>query len=183
MREALAIQLRRLQPNSEIYEAESLAQFAGLVAKHGAPELITTELNLPDAAGLSSVSQLKTLFPHCPLVVFTSGSAALLEEASIVAGADIFIEKTASTIDIAGALRALVSGDTELLTQMGVEKLSKRQKQLMLHLNEGLSNRDIAAKMDISEHTVKVHFWRLFKKLGVNSRTQALHYGRNNGLI
>ena len=79
----------------------------------------------------------------------------------------------------------LVAGDTTVETQSGdnTKKLSKRQKELMLMLNEGLSNRDIAARMDISEHTVKVHLWRLFRKLGVNSRTQALAFGRNNGLV
>jgi hypothetical protein len=47
-------------------------------------------------------------------------------------------------------------------------------------LDQGLSNRDIAEKLDISEHTVKVHFWRLFRRLGVNSRTQALSWWRTN---
>ena len=62
-------------------------------------------------------------------------------------------------------------------------KLSKRQKQLILMLDQGLSNRDIAEKLSISEHTVKVHFWRLFRRLGVNSRTQALHFARTNGWL
>jgi len=44
-------------------------------------------------------------------------------------------------------------------------------------------NKDIADKLTISEHTVKVHFWRLFRRLGVNSRTQALHFARTNGWL
>lgn len=184
-REAMAIQIRRLLPTAKITEAGSLTEFATLSVTHGAPELIVTELDLPDSSGLSSITQLKTLHTHCPLIVFTSASAGLLEDAAIMSGADIFIEKTASITDIASALRALVAGDTTLDTQSGdtTKKLSKRQKELMLMLNEGLSNRDIATRMDISEHTVKVHLWRLFRKLGVNSRTQALAFGRNNGLV
>jgi len=50
-------------------------------------------------------------------------------------------------------------------------------------LDQGLSNKDIADKLTISEHTVKVHFWRLFRRLGVNSRTQALHFARTNGWL
>ena len=57
------------------------------------------------------------------------------------------------------------------------------EKQLILMLDQGLSNRDIAETLGISEHTVKVHLWRLFKRIGVNSRTQMLHYARVNGLL
>jgi DNA-binding NarL/FixJ family response regulator len=50
-------------------------------------------------------------------------------------------------------------------------------------LDQGLSNRDIAEKLDLSEYTIKVHFWRLFRLLGVNSRIQALHFARTNGWL
>ena len=50
-------------------------------------------------------------------------------------------------------------------------------------LDQGSSNRDIAEQLEISEHTVKVHLWRLFKRIGVKSRTQAVHYARANGLL
>lgn len=185
IREAMAIQIRRLAPTSSIHEAGSLAQFAALSAHHGSPDLIVTELELTDSSSLGSISLLKSLHSHCPLIIFTNVSAPLLEDAALKAGADIYIQKTASTNDISSALRALVAGDTTVETQSGdsTKKLSRRQKELMLMLNQGFSNRDIAAQMDISEHTVKVHLWRLFRKLGVNSRTQALAFGRSNGLV
>ena len=63
------------------------------------------------------------------------------------------------------------------------EKLSKRQKQLLVMLDRGLSNRDIAEQLQISEHTVKVHLWRLFRRLNVKSRTQTIHYARTHGLL
>ncbi len=185
IREAMAIQIRRLAPIASIHEAGSLAEFATQSAQNGAPDLLVIELELPDSSGLHVISQLKALYAHCPLIVFTNVSAALLEDAAITAGADIFIQKTTSINDISAALRALVAEDTTVITQSGdhTKKLSRRQKELMLMLNQGLSNREIAAKMDISEHTVKVHLWRLFRKLGVNSRTQALAFGRANGLV
>ena len=73
-----------------------------------------------------------------------------------------------------------LEGDTVVL---GDIKLSKRQKQLILMLDRGLSNRDIAAELNIREHTVKVHLWRLFRRLGVKSRAQTLHFARTHGLL
>jgi DNA-binding NarL/FixJ family response regulator len=104
------------------------------------------------------------------------------------AGADAFIEKSNSPAQIIAALRSLLltkedAAAEDAATPTGPTKLSKRQKQLLLMLDQGLSNRDIAEKLDISEHTVKVHFWRLFRRLGVNSRTQALHFARTNGWL
>jgi DNA-binding NarL/FixJ family response regulator len=185
IREAMRIQVRRLQAQAEIFEASTLTEFAMVVTQNGAPDLIVTDLELQDSSGLTTVSQLKSLYPHCPLIVFSSSSAALFEDAAITLGADIFLHKSTSLLDIYSALRAILASDSEFETQTteSVGKLSKRQKQLMIMLHEGLSNREIAARIEISEHTVKVHLWRLFRKLGVNSRTQALAFGRNNGLI
>jgi DNA-binding CsgD family transcriptional regulator len=59
-------------------------------------------------------------------------------------------------------------------------KLSKRQKQLLVLLDQGLSNRGIATELCISEHTVKVHLWRMFRRLNVNSRLEAARWGRDN---
>lgn len=59
-------------------------------------------------------------------------------------------------------------------------KLSKRQKQILAMLVKGLSNKVIAEDLQLAEHTVKVHIWRLFKRLQVNSRTQAVKWWYDN---
>ena len=118
--------------------------------------------------------------------------SALRAAASLLAcreaGADVYIEKSAGAGEIAAALRAMLLsdsqfGDLEDAEAKAETKLSKRQKQLIVMLDEGLSNREIAERLGISEHTVKVHLWRLFRRLGVKSRTQTLHFARMNGLL
>ncbi len=143
---------------------------------------------MPDTLGISGVQVLKAKFPNVPLAVITSSSASEFEDRCMEAGADAFIEKSNSPTQIIAALRTLLVSDEDAAiedaaTPSGPTKLSKRQKQLILMLDQGLSNRDIADKLEISEHTVKVHFWRLFRRLGVNSRTQALHFARTNGWL
>jgi DNA-binding NarL/FixJ family response regulator len=54
---------------------------------------------------------------------------------------------------------------------------------LLIMLDRGLSNRDIADELKISEHTVKVHLWRLFRRMNVKSRSQASHLARTRGLV
>lgn len=62
-------------------------------------------------------------------------------------------------------------------------QLTRRQLQLLNLLETGKSNEEISKNLQITDHTVKVHFWRLFKRLGVKNRLQALHKAKQLGLI
>ena len=188
MRDALTMLLHRVKPALKIIPIHKLNVVESTVEKNGLPELFCLDLQLPDTLGMSGVQVLKAKFPDIPLAVVTSSSANEYEARCLEAGADAFIEKSNSPALIIAALRSLLVSEEQAAiedaaTPTGPTKLSKRQKQLILMLDQGLSNRDIAEKLDISEHTVKVHFWRLFRRLGVNSRTQALHFARTNGWL
>jgi DNA-binding NarL/FixJ family response regulator len=188
MRDALTMLLHRVKPGLKIIPIHKLNVVESTVEKNGAPELFCLDLQLPDTLGMSGVQVLKAKYPDVPLAVVTSSSASEYEARCLEAGADAFIEKSDSPTQIIASLRSLLVTEEQAAiedaaTPAGPTKLSKRQKQLILMLDQGLSNRDIAEKLDISEHTVKVHFWRLFRRLGVNSRTQALHFARTNGWL
>ena len=187
MREAMVMLLRRMRPGADVVELSHLGQLASAARNHDAPELICLDLKLPDTLGVSGVREVRSRYPDTPLAVISSEPASGSEDQCIEAGADIYIEKSAGATEISAALKTLLTAESELEHEEGSDgtqtKLSKRQKQLILMLDQGLSNRDIAEKLGISEHTVKVHLWRLFKRIGVNSRTQMLHYARVNGLL
>ncbi|MDB5827211.1 MAG: LuxR family transcriptional regulator [Variovorax sp.] len=185
MRDAIVMVLRRLRPAENIVELERLDKLASAVKQHGTPALFCLDLKLPDTTGCSGVIAVKQTYPDVPIAVYSASPAADMEEACIEAGADQYIEKSASSAELTAALRGLLMADSDVEEPAAANnsKLSKRQTQLIAMLDKGMSNRDIAAELEISEHTVKVHLWRLFRRLGVKSRTQALHYARTNGLL
>jgi len=184
MREAVVMLLRRMRPGAEVVELDRLGGVEAAFRQHGAPDLITLDLKLPDTTGTSGVHELKKRFPDTPLAVLSASPAGDAEEACIEAGADIYIEKSSGGQEIGNALRALLSADGQFEELAPTDnKLSKRQKQLIVMLDRGLSNREIADELGISEHTVKVHLWRLFRRLGVKSRTQTIHFARTHGLL
>jgi DNA-binding NarL/FixJ family response regulator len=184
MREAVVMLLQRLRPGANVVELDRVGGMEAAVAIHGAPSLICLDLKLPDTHGTSGVQDLKRRYPDAPMAVLSASPAADAEEQCIEAGADIYIEKSSGAGEIGNAIRALINADGgfEELTPAD-SKLSKRQKQLIVMLDRGLSNREIAAELEISEHTVKVHLWRLFRRLGVKSRTQTIHYARTHGML
>ena len=183
MREAIVMLLRRVRPGTELIELSQLSELEPAIAKGSAPELFCLDLKLPDTLGLSGVRLVSNQFPDVPLAVISATPASDMEEWCREAGADVYIEKSAGAAEIVNALRLMLQGDSEMGGLEDITRLSKRQKQLLIMLDEGLSNREIAERLGISEHTVKVHLWRLFRRLGVKSRTQTIHYARTHGML
>ncbi len=192
VRQALGMLLRRIKPASKVVELEKLSELQAAIIKNGAPQLFVLDLLLPGVKGANAISDIKGLYAEVPLVVISAMPAGEAEETCLEAGADLYIEKSMAANDISSAIAGLFveektnseEDDEDLPIAPGSDtKLSKRQKQLILMLDRGLSNRDIAAELSISEHTVKVHLWRLFRRLGVKSRTQTLHFARMHGFL
>jgi len=187
MRDAITMLVHRVRPGLKVVSVPKLNVLDSTVERQGIPELFCLDLKLPDTLGLSGLHTIKAKYPDVPLVIVTGSEATDYEAPCLEAGADLYLEKASNPNVIIEGLRSLLPVDEGIdkanATGPGPTKLSKRQKQLILMLDQGLSNRDIAEKLNISEHTVKVHFWRLFRRLGVNSRTQALHFARTNGWL
>jgi len=184
MREAVVMLLRRLRASTQVVELERLASVNKAIAEHGEPELVCLDLKLPDTNGVSGVREIRQMLPDTSLIVLSASPASDYEDLSREAGADAYVEKSAGAAQIAKVLKEFLADEPEDENAPTIpEKLSKRQKQLLVMLDRGLSNRDIAEQLQISEHTVKVHLWRLFRRLGVKSRTQTIHYARTHGLL
>jgi len=188
MRDAVSMVLRRVRPAANIVELDRLSRLDGAVVKHGAPDLVCLDLNLPDTTGCSGVIAVKQCFSDVPLAVYSASPAADMEAQCLAHGADIYIDKASGATQLTSSLRALLvdqvdsdADGNEAPASGG--SMTKRQRQLVQLLNEGLGNREMAQRLEISEDTVKVHMWRLYKRIGVSSRTQALHYARTNGLL
>jgi DNA-binding NarL/FixJ family response regulator len=187
VRQMIGMLLRRLRPASKVVELEKFSELQAALIKNGEPELFVLDLLLPGVKGATAISDVKKMYPDIPLVVLSAMPSGEARDACLEAGADLYIEKSTDTAEISAAIQDILKSDdaeddAEVVV-IGDIKLSKRQKQLILMLDRGLSNRDIAAELTISEHTVKVHLWRLFRRLGVKSRTQTLHFARTHGLL
>jgi DNA-binding NarL/FixJ family response regulator len=185
MREAVIMLLRRLRTKATVIELDRLAVVNQAIVEHGTPELVCLDLKLPDTNGVSGVRELRRLLPDTSLIVLSASPATDYSDLALEAGADAYVEKSLGAAHIGKVLKEFLEDDDEDDADGPTipEKLSKRQKQLLVMLDRGLSNRDIAESLSISEHTVKVHLWRLFRRLNVKSRSQASHLARTAGLI
>lgn len=184
MREALGGLIRRLRPSAKVIEIERMSNTVNMVVEHGEAHLVCLDLKMPDTNGVSAVREIRHLMPNTVIVVVSASSASDYAELTREVGANAYVEKSANAHEIGRVLLQYLSEETVEGTAANVPiKLSKRQKQLLILLDRGLSNRDIATDLEISEHTVKVHLWRLFRRLNVKSRSQASHLARTARLV
>jgi DNA-binding NarL/FixJ family response regulator len=134
-----------------------------------------------DLSEKGSVTAIEALAKRLsgPLVLVVGASAKAREmKAALRAGAAGLVREPDVATSLAGTVRAVGGGQLAVPLELGrqIEKpiLSRRQKQVLGLVVLGLSNGEIAAKLHLSEHTVKCHLYASFRKLGVNSRGEAV---------
>jgi DNA-binding NarL/FixJ family response regulator len=197
---ALRAGLRVLLEESNVSvagEADSLpALFTLLEAVR--PQLALFDLALDDEA-LSGLWRLRGRFPALPVLALSeaAGGAAVL--AALQAGARGCLPKTATAAELAEAARRLAAGEsmlhpasaTALLQQLrhdhgaapSPERLTRREAEVLQTVSAGLTNKAIALKLGVSEHTVKFHLSAAMSKLGAASRAEAVALAIQRGLI
>ncbi|MFD1945668.1 response regulator transcription factor [Nocardioides aestuarii] len=158
------------------------------------PDVVVTDLQLPDGTGLDVVRRVRRQTDKVGLVVLTMHAGDDQIFAAMEAGASAFVGKDAPSTEVVKAARhAAVSPRSFLcagLAQAMVRRttgasarLSEREHDVLLHLAEGLSAAEIGPRLHLSESTVKSHVARIYQKLGAANRAQALVTAMRIGLL
>ncbi|MGZ3147092.1 response regulator [Lentzea chajnantorensis] len=148
-------------------------------------EVVLMDLQLGKGIdGVEATTRIRALPSPPQVVVLTTYDSDADIVRAVEAGAIGYLLKDCAPEDLAAAVRTAASGQTvlspdiaqRLLSQVRrpAPKLSRREVQILEHLAKGLSNREIARALFISEATVKTHLVRIFDKLGVETRTAAV---------
>jgi len=164
------------------------------LAREVSPDVVVTDVRLPDGSGLDIVRALRKDNKSVGLVVLTMYAGDEQLFAAMDAGASGFVGKDAPTSTVIGAARqATVSPLTFTCTGLaeamvrrmssGAPRLSDRERQVLELLAEGLGVTAIAARLYLSESTAKSHIGRIYDKLGAANRAQALVTAMRTGLI
>ncbi|WFE74614.1 response regulator transcription factor [Roseinatronobacter sp. S2] len=188
--EALQMTLTETLAVTRIHATSSLGQALEDLRSGMEPDAILLDLNLPDVAGLDGLMRLRNAVPGVPVVVVSSMADDRIVTAVLQAGAAGFVPKHSPREGFVAAIRQVMQGGTYTPEsyapptgtdgsgeQAVVDKLATltpQQGRILALVCEGYLNKQIAFELSISETTVKAHVTAILRKMGAQSRTQAV---------
>lgn len=159
------------------------------------PDVVLLDLRLPGRDGVAVMRDVRALHPEVRFLVLTTYDTDEYIGAALAAGAQGYLLKDAAPEELARAVRALIQGGAPLEPsvaarligrmhgQNSADALSTREQEVLELLAAGASNRQIAARLGLSENTIKTHLSGLFGKLSAQSRGEAVAIALQRGLI
>jgi DNA-binding NarL/FixJ family response regulator len=174
--------VKTVQPQMEVTEVETFTAARALLRAGSDVALIMLDMQLADCGGFIGLFKLRTEFPDIPVIIFSTSADSESVSRALASGAAGYISKSASCDVIARDLKTtlsekswspvpIIAGENQV---NHIAALSPAQLRVLNGLKRGLRNKEIAFELGLTEKTIKAYLSTLYRKLGVNSRTQAL---------
>jgi DNA-binding NarL/FixJ family response regulator len=166
--------------------AEAIKQF-----RQHRPDITLMDLQMPEMSGIEAIIGIRDDFPEARIIVLTTYSGDVQAIRALRAGARAFLLKGRVNRELLDVIRAVHAGQkrippeiaAELAEHAGEEELSARELEVLGLVARGNANKEIAARMAITEETVKSHMTKILGKLRANDRTHAVTIGLKRGII
>ncbi len=163
------------------------------------PDILLLDINMPEKNGIEVLKILKEDKADVKVLMLTLHNEVEYLVKAVDNGVDGYIMKDSESAELKKAIFMVLSGKTYIqpslipelnfhLANRDVEKdkidfLTKRELEVLIQVANGMSNKEIALNLDISERTVKNHISNIFKKIDVSDRTQAAVFAIKNNII
>jgi DNA-binding NarL/FixJ family response regulator len=182
-------------PDVEVVASAGDGQEAIELCAELLPDVALMDLEMPVLDGIKATERITSAHPQTRVVVLTSFADRERILRALDAGAVGYVLKDAAPEELAKAIRAAAGGDAPLdpkaarvllsarTADAPSDQLSEREREVLQLVGSGMPNKLIAARLGITETTVKAHLTRIFRTIGVTDRTQAALWAERQGLI
>lgn len=199
-RDGLSVHLEQIDPEAVIFQAGNFSQALKIADDEKKLDLVILDLDMPDMNWEEAIRDIKEKSNNARFVIMSASEDCRNIRKSMEYGVCGYIPKRSETKVITGALKLILDGGTYLPPSIlengcaapshahisesnGAKKLTNRQSQVLELVAQGMSNKQIAYEMGVSEATVKLHINALLRAVGATNRTQAVIIAQKMGLI
>ncbi|WP_288142424.1 response regulator transcription factor [Mesorhizobium sp.] len=180
-RKGLRLLIQRIAPGAETIEANSIPELLSLARTGQAPTTFIIDMMFSDVSIEPRLATLREEFQRASIIIVSMIEDPEVADRIMSYGVDGFISKSVAPSELLAAIAAIRDGDLVVKLESSgapvasppVTGLTQRQYDVLQLLAKGKSNKEIAAELNISPFTVRVHVSSLLKVLGVTSRTAA----------
>jgi DNA-binding NarL/FixJ family response regulator len=173
----------------KILEAGSLDELTAKLASEPEVDLVLLDLTMPGVQGFSGLLLLRAQHPEIPVVIVSASEDPVTIRRAIEFGASGYVPKSLPADRIRAAVRKVLDGEVWTPPDVSLDRngdtatsevvarlasLTPQQVRVLMMLGQGLLNKQIAYKLNVSEATIKAHVSAILQKLDVDSRTQAV---------
>jgi DNA-binding NarL/FixJ family response regulator len=172
-------------------EATTGSQVLPLIGRTS-PDLVLLDISMPEMDGLTCLDRIQKLHPGTGVVILSSHDDPETISSALARGAKSFIGKMVDPRDLPSALRLVVQGTvhspvigTEAKEDGEAQKagLTPSEQRVLESLAQGLSNKEIAQELWLTQQTVKFHLTNIYRRLGVTNRTEAVRHAYKHRLV
>ncbi len=178
------------EPDMEVVAEADNGRAALVAYRQHRPDVVVLDLRMPGPSGIETIRLLREEFADARVLVFSNYAAGEEVFQAFRAGACGFVVKEMSLERLLEAIRRVHQGEQYIPAEISarlsgrvISQLSSREIEVLGLIAQGLSNKEIAARLNLVEGTVKVHVTNILAKLRVSDRTQAILAGVKQGLI
>jgi len=155
------------------------------------PDVTLMDLRMPGLSGIDAMIAIRSEFADARIIMLTTFEGDVEIQRALEAGARGYLLKNMPPNELVDVIRHVHAGKkrvpaevaAQLAEHMGGENLTNREREVLQEVVAGHRNRDIGARLFISEETVKVHLKHIMEKLGARDRTQAVSIAVRRGII
>jgi DNA-binding NarL/FixJ family response regulator len=179
------------QPDMELVaEASNGREAIEMFRKHN-PDVTLMDLQMPEMSGIDAMSAIRNEFPEARIIVLTTYTGDAQVFRALQGGARAFLLKGLLRKELLDTIRAVHAGQKRLPPEIAAEiaehatddALSPREIEVLRLIAGGNANKEIAARLSVTEETVKGHVKNILAKLGASDRTHAVTIGLKRGFI
>ncbi|HEY8842786.1 MAG TPA: response regulator transcription factor [Gaiellaceae bacterium] len=156
------------------------------------PDLVLLDIRMPQMDGLTCLAKIRERHPKIKVVILSGIDEPEQIQTALKHGASAFVVKHVDPRDLASALRQAMAGTVFQMLGSGESSednaaraagVTESEMRVLTALARGLSNKQIAAELFITEQTVKFHLTNIYRKLHVANRTEATRYAYQHGIV
>lgn len=158
------------------------------------PDVIVSDISMPGLNGIEALETLRMVAPDSRVVMLTMHRTAAYAQQAFAAGVAAYMLKHAASNELLDAVRAAARGESwvppeiaELLAsearESPLKRLSPRQQQILRLLVDGMSAKEIAARLNLSPRTVEFHKYSMMDTLGISSTAELVRYALKAGIV